>query len=48
MSGNATPAHIENGYSLGLSSGLTLSQSDVWKLTRAIAAEITSIFKQST
>ncbi len=40
------PAHATAGQSLELSSGLILSQSDVGKLARAIATEITSIFKK--
>lgn len=36
------------GQSVELSSGLILSQSDVGKLARAIATEITSIFRKRT
>ena len=41
------PAHSQPGQSVELSSGLVLNQSDVWKLARAITAEITALFKKS-
>lgn len=45
--GNLSSPQDSDGQSVELSSGLILNQSDVGKLARAIAAELTALFRKS-